>query len=71
MWHEHGQDLIQRRGRWTLKVRRMRDGWDAVILFKDKAIWTAPRVWSAADEACAACAVVARELGLELAEVAG
>lgn len=64
-WERHGQDLIQRRGRWTLHVRRQRDGWDWAIKIRDVKVALAPRVWASKDEACAACAVYARDLALE------
>ena len=68
MWTPHGQDYIQRRGRWTLLVRQMRDGWDYTIKIGDVRVALSTRAWQRLDEAQSACMVHAVCLAAELLE---
>lgn len=68
VWTPHGQDYIQRRGRWTLLVRKMRDGWDYLIKVGDVRVALSQRAWDRVDEAQSACMVHAVTLAAELLE---
>mgnify|MGYP007090093182 CR=1 FL=1 len=66
MWKEHGPDYVQKRGVWTLKVRRFKDGWNAVILHGDYIIWRDTQHRERLDVAQSCCQVAAASLAAEL-----
>lgn len=67
-WTPHGHDYMQRRGRWTMLVRKMRDGWDYLIKIGDVRVALSARAWDRLDEAQSACMVHAVTLAAELLE---
>ncbi len=66
MWQEHGPDWIWKRGTWTLKVRKMRDGWSPIITTQDHIIWRDTRNHDLLTDALAACEAMAVTLADQL-----
>lgn len=66
MWQEHGPDYVLKRGPWTLKVRRMRDGWSPIITSLDNIVWRDTRNHDRLADALAACEAMALTLADQL-----